>query len=90
MFMHHPTNNNDFSVNYRVYNTNETTQIVFAKPSIQKNVELVFRGEYAKFEDPNDISKNEEEILGSIIGSKINSTESSSFIDDFPIAPTPF
>lgn len=89
MFMH-PTNNNDFSVNYRVYNTNETTQIVFAKPSIQKNVELVFRGEYAKFEDPNDISKNEEEILGSIIGSKINSTESSSFIDDFPIAPTPF
>ena len=78
MFMH-PTNNNDFSVNYRVYNTNETTQIVFAKPSIQKNVELVFRGEYAKFEDPETNSKGAiyDSRGGEIIGSKINDADSS-------------
>ena len=85
-----PTDNNDFIVNNRGYNINKTTQIVFAKPSIRKDVELVFKSEYARFESPNSKSNNEEEIRGSIIGSKLNPTEGPSPFDVFPIEPTPF
>lgn len=86
----HPIDNNDFIVNNRGYNINKTTQIIFAKPSIRKDIELVFKSEYARFESPNNISNNEEENRWTIVGSKMNSTEDPSPLDDFPFEPTPF
>lgn len=61
-----------------------TAQIIIAKPFMRKDVSFVFNGEYARFESPDDKSKDE----GRFLSSKINGTDSS--IDEQSPVPFPF
>ena len=75
----HPKDDKNFFVDERGYDINKITQIIFAKPSMWKNIELMFRSEYARFESPgtNAIGRTCDSREGEIIGSKINDADSS-------------
>lgn len=61
-----------------------TAQIIIAKPFMRKDVSFVFNGEYARFESPDDKSKDE----GRVLSSRLNGTDSS--IDEQSPVPFPF